>query len=129
MRAIISVSDKNGITDFAKGLSQLGFEVFSTGGTQKALEEAEVPVKSVSGLTGFPEILDGRVKRVEHRDRAIGADGALRPELWNFNRFRSCHKLHFAILLLIERLTQQYKYRYWTVEGGNRWASLRVYDL
>ena len=62
MRAIVSVSDKTGVTDFAKGLSQLGFEVFSTGGTKKALAEAEVPVKSVSEITGFPEILDGRVK-------------------------------------------------------------------
>ncbi len=62
MRAVISVSDKTGVADFAKGLSQLGFEIFSTGGTQKALEEAKVAVKSVSGLTGFPEILDGRVK-------------------------------------------------------------------
>ncbi len=62
MRAIISVFDKAGLPEFAKGLSQLGFEIFSTGGTQKTLEEAKVPVKSVSGLTGFPEILDGRVK-------------------------------------------------------------------
>ncbi len=62
MRAIISVSDKAGVTDFAKDLSNLGFEIFSTGGTKKALEEAQVPVKSVSELTGFPEILDGRVK-------------------------------------------------------------------
>jgi len=62
MRAIISVSDKAGVTDFAQGLSQLGFEVFSTGGTKKALAEAQVPVKSVSEITGFPEILDGRVK-------------------------------------------------------------------
>jgi phosphoribosylaminoimidazolecarboxamide formyltransferase/IMP cyclohydrolase len=62
MRAIISVSDKTGVAEFARGLSRLGFEVFSTGGTQKALEEARVPVKSVSGITGFPEILDGRVK-------------------------------------------------------------------
>ncbi|MBL7124799.1 MAG: bifunctional phosphoribosylaminoimidazolecarboxamide formyltransferase/IMP cyclohydrolase [Dehalococcoidales bacterium] len=62
MRAIISVSDKAGVTDFARDLSQLGFEVFSTGGTKKALAEAQVPVKSVSELTGFPEILDGRVK-------------------------------------------------------------------
>jgi len=62
MRAIISVSDKAGVTDFAKELNQLGFEVFSTGGTKKALAEAQVPVKSVSELTGFPEILDGRVK-------------------------------------------------------------------
>jgi len=62
MRAIVSVSDKTGVTDFAKGLSQSGFEVFSTGGTKKALAEAGVPVKSVSEITGFPEILDGRVK-------------------------------------------------------------------
>jgi phosphoribosylaminoimidazolecarboxamide formyltransferase/IMP cyclohydrolase len=62
MRAIVSVSDKTGVTDFAKGLSQLGFEVFSTGGTKKALAEAKVPVKSVSEITGFPEILNGRVK-------------------------------------------------------------------
>jgi phosphoribosylaminoimidazolecarboxamide formyltransferase/IMP cyclohydrolase len=62
MRAIISVSDKSGVTDFAKGLSQLGFELFSTGGTKKALAGAGVPVKSVSEITGFPEILDGRVK-------------------------------------------------------------------
>jgi len=62
MRAIISVFDKTGLDDFAKGLSQLGFEIFSTGGTKKALSEAEVPVRSISELTGFPEILDGRVK-------------------------------------------------------------------
>jgi len=62
MRAIISVSDKAGVTNFAEGLSRLGFEVFSTGGTKKALAEAGVPVKSVSDITGFPEILDGRVK-------------------------------------------------------------------
>jgi phosphoribosylaminoimidazolecarboxamide formyltransferase/IMP cyclohydrolase len=62
MRAIISVSDKAGVTDFAQKLSQLGFEIFSTGGTKKALAEAGVPVKSVSEITGFPEILDGRVK-------------------------------------------------------------------
>jgi len=62
MRAIISVSDKTGVTEFATGLNKLGFEVFSTGGTKKAISEAGVPVKSVSEITGFPEILDGRVK-------------------------------------------------------------------
>ncbi|MFC1931244.1 bifunctional phosphoribosylaminoimidazolecarboxamide formyltransferase/IMP cyclohydrolase [Chloroflexota bacterium] len=62
MRAVISVSDKAGVTDFAKGLSQLGFEIFSTGGTKKAMMEAGAPVKSISDITGFPEILDGRVK-------------------------------------------------------------------
>ncbi|MCD6452711.1 MAG: bifunctional phosphoribosylaminoimidazolecarboxamide formyltransferase/IMP cyclohydrolase [Dehalococcoidales bacterium] len=62
MRAIISVSDKVGVADFARGLAGLGFEVFSTGGTKKALTEAKVPVKGVSEITGFPEILNGRVK-------------------------------------------------------------------
>ena len=62
MKAIISVSDKTGVVDFARGLAELGFEVYSTGGTHKALAEAGVAVASVSKLTGFPEILDGRVK-------------------------------------------------------------------
>jgi len=62
MRAIISVSDKTGVTDFASGLRGLGFEIFSTGRTQKTLTEAGMPVNSVSDITGFPEILDGRVK-------------------------------------------------------------------
>ena len=62
MRAIVSVSDKTGVADFARELAELGFAVFSTGGTMKALKEAGVPVKGVSDITGFPEILDGRVK-------------------------------------------------------------------
>ena len=62
MRAIISVSNKSGIIDFAKGLRQLNFELFSTGGTKKALQEAGIEAHSISELTGFPEILDGRVK-------------------------------------------------------------------
>jgi phosphoribosylaminoimidazolecarboxamide formyltransferase/IMP cyclohydrolase len=62
MRAIISVSDKTGVVDFAKGLAKLGYEIFSTGNTRKAIGGAGVPVKSVSDITGFPEILDGRVK-------------------------------------------------------------------
>ncbi len=62
MRAIISVSDKSGVVDFARGLKELGIEIFSTGGTKKSLEAAGVKIRSVSELTGFPEILDGRVK-------------------------------------------------------------------
>jgi phosphoribosylaminoimidazolecarboxamide formyltransferase/IMP cyclohydrolase len=62
MRAIISVSNKSGVADFAKGLTELGWEVFSTGGTKKTLQESGVEVHSVSELTGFPEILGGRVK-------------------------------------------------------------------
>ncbi len=61
-RALISVSDKTGITEFASALVELGFEIISTGGTKKALHESGVPVIGVSDVTGFPEILDGRVK-------------------------------------------------------------------
>ncbi|MEH7245357.1 bifunctional phosphoribosylaminoimidazolecarboxamide formyltransferase/IMP cyclohydrolase [Neobacillus niacini] len=61
-RALISVSDKNGISDFAKELVSLGFEIISTGGTKKALQEQGIPVLGVSDVTGFPEILEGRVK-------------------------------------------------------------------
>ncbi|MEW9110982.1 MAG: bifunctional phosphoribosylaminoimidazolecarboxamide formyltransferase/IMP cyclohydrolase [Cytobacillus gottheilii] len=61
-RALISVSDKSGIAEFAKSLHELGFEILSTGGTKKALEEQGIPVISVSEVTGFPEILEGRVK-------------------------------------------------------------------
>jgi phosphoribosylaminoimidazolecarboxamide formyltransferase/IMP cyclohydrolase len=62
VRAIISVSDKSGVVDFARGLKELGIEIFSTGGTKKSLEAAGVKIHSISELTGFPEILDGRVK-------------------------------------------------------------------
>jgi phosphoribosylaminoimidazolecarboxamide formyltransferase / IMP cyclohydrolase len=61
-RALISVSDKNGISDFAKELVSLGFEIISTGGTKKTLQEQGIPVLGVSDVTGFPEILEGRVK-------------------------------------------------------------------
>jgi phosphoribosylaminoimidazolecarboxamide formyltransferase / IMP cyclohydrolase len=60
--ALLSVSDKTGLVDFARGLVEAGFTIISTGGTKKALADAGVPVKSVSEITGFPEILDGRVK-------------------------------------------------------------------
>ncbi|PLR99205.1 bifunctional phosphoribosylaminoimidazolecarboxamide formyltransferase/IMP cyclohydrolase [Bacillus sp. T33-2] len=61
-RALISVSDKAGIVDFAKELAELGFEIISTGGTKKALQDGGVPVIGISDVTGFPEILEGRVK-------------------------------------------------------------------
>ena len=61
-RALISVSDKTGIVDFAKELSKLGFEIISTGGTKKVLDEAKIKTISIEDVTGFPEILDGRVK-------------------------------------------------------------------
>ncbi len=61
-RAILSVTDKAGLQDFARKLHQLGVELISTGGTAKLLRDAGVPVKDISELTGFPEMLDGRVK-------------------------------------------------------------------
>lgn len=61
-RALISVSNKKGIVPFAKGLAALGVEILSTGGTAKLLREHNVPVSDVSDFTGFPEMLDGRVK-------------------------------------------------------------------
>lgn len=61
-RALISVSDKTGIVDFAKRLQKLGFEILSTGGTAKSLRDAKIKVTDVSDYTGFPEIMDGRVK-------------------------------------------------------------------
>ncbi len=61
-RALLSVSDKTGIVEFAQALVARGAEILSTGGTAKALREAAVPVRDVSEHTGFPEILDGRVK-------------------------------------------------------------------
>lgn len=61
-RALISVSNKSGVVDFARELHSLGFEILSTGGTKRALEEADIPVTGISEVTGFPEILGGRVK-------------------------------------------------------------------
>ena len=62
MRALISVSDKTGVVEFAKGLRTLGWEVIATGGTMKLLADSGVEVINISDVTGFPEICDGRVK-------------------------------------------------------------------
>ena len=67
MRAILSVYDKTGVAEFARGLHELGWELFSTGNTQRVIAEAGVPVGSVAEMTGSPEILDGRVKTLHPR--------------------------------------------------------------
>ncbi len=69
-RALLSVSDKSGLADFAGGLVALGFELVSTGGTARTLREAGLPVTDVSAVTGFPEMLDGRVKTLHPRIHA-----------------------------------------------------------
>src|SRR6201987_3811785 len=61
-RALLSVSDKSGLIDFARVLAGHGVELISTGGTARAIAEAGLKVKDVSELTGFPEMMDGRVK-------------------------------------------------------------------
>ena len=61
-RALISLTDKSGVGEFARELAALGIEILSTGGTAKKIREAGVPVMDVSEFTGFPEMLDGRVK-------------------------------------------------------------------
>ncbi len=66
-RALLSVSEKTGIVEFAQGLVELGVEIVSTGGTARALSEAAVPVRAVEDFTGFPEMMDGRVKTLHPR--------------------------------------------------------------
>jgi phosphoribosylaminoimidazolecarboxamide formyltransferase / IMP cyclohydrolase len=66
-RALISVSNKKGVVEFAKALHAMGIEILSTGGTAKSLRDAGVPVKEVSEHTGSPEMLDGRVKTLHPR--------------------------------------------------------------
>src|SRR5262245_30828987 len=61
-RAIISVSDKTGLIEFARGLVAAGVEIFASGGSRRHLEDAGIPVREVAAYTGFPEMMDGRIK-------------------------------------------------------------------
>ena len=89
-RALISVSDKSGVVDFCRELHQLGIELLSTGGTAKTLKEHHIPVTEVSDYTGFPEMMDGRVKTLHPKvhggilgrrgiDDAVMAANAIKP--------------------------------------------------
>lgn len=69
-RALISVSDKQGIVEFARGLNKLGYHIISTGGTARTIMEAGIEVSTVSEITGFPEILEGRVKTLHPKIHA-----------------------------------------------------------
>jgi phosphoribosylaminoimidazolecarboxamide formyltransferase/IMP cyclohydrolase len=75
-RAIISVTDKSGVATFAKALAQMGVEILSTGGTAKTLRDNGISVKDISEYTGFPEMLDGRVKTLHPK-----STGALRAKV------------------------------------------------
>src|SRR3712207_2893922 len=66
-RALLTVSDKRGLVDFARGLADLGLEIVSTGGTAQELAEAGLSPRAIEDYTGFPEILDGRVKTLNPR--------------------------------------------------------------
>src|SRR5262252_9202694 len=66
-RVLISVTDKTGVIDFARDLHSLGAEIISTGGTARMIRESGVPVRDVAEVTGFPEMLDGRVKTLHPR--------------------------------------------------------------
>ena len=66
-QALISVSDKTGLTELVKGLEKYEINLISTGGTYNYIKEAGVPVRYISEVTGFPEILDGRVKTLHPR--------------------------------------------------------------
>ncbi len=89
-RALVSVSDKSGIVDFCRELSQLGIEILSTGGTAKTLADNHIPATEVSDYTGFPEMMDGRVKTLHPKvhggilgrrgvDDAVMAENGIKP--------------------------------------------------
>jgi phosphoribosylaminoimidazolecarboxamide formyltransferase/IMP cyclohydrolase len=117
-RAILSVTDKTGLTGFARKLSALGVELISTGGTAKQLRDAGIAVKDISELTGFPEMLDGRVKtlhpkvhggilhrREDQAHRAAVAEHGIQPidmvvvNLYAFEKTASKPGVHFEELI------------------------------
>jgi phosphoribosylaminoimidazolecarboxamide formyltransferase/IMP cyclohydrolase len=117
-RAILSVTDKTGLVDFARKLNQLGVELISTGGTAKLLRDSGITVKDISDLTGFPEMLDGRVKTLHpkvhggilHRrenatHRAAVAEHGIQPidmvvvNLYAFEKTAAKPGVHFEELI------------------------------
>src|ERR1700734_3684850 len=80
MRVLISVTDKTGVSELARGLSSLGADLISTGGTARLLRESGIPVKDVSEVTGFPEMLDGRVKTMHPKITGAILAARAKPE-------------------------------------------------
>ena len=77
-RALLSVSDKTGIVELGRGLAARGYELVSTGGTARALTEAGLAVTGVSDLTGFPEMMDGRLKTLHPALHGARSEGGQR---------------------------------------------------
>jgi phosphoribosylaminoimidazolecarboxamide formyltransferase/IMP cyclohydrolase len=98
MRALVSVSDKTGVVEFCQGLIELGFEIISTGGTAKALKEKGIKTLDISEVTGFPEMLDGRVKTLH--PKIHGGLLALRD---NPEHVKTCqaHQIDFIDLVVV----------------------------
>src|SRR5436190_8756144 len=97
-RALLSVSDKTGIVEFARGLAQLGIEIISTGGTFRELAGAGVPVRSISELTGFPEIMDGRIKTLH--PKLYAGMLAIRDDLGHLQQADE-HEVEFVDLVCV----------------------------
>lgn len=95
-RALVSVSDKRGIVDFVRGLRELDYEIISTGGTRRALQEAGIDTISISDVTGFPEIMDGRVKTLHPK-----VHGALLGVRGNERHMAQLKELDIALIDLV----------------------------
>ena len=89
-RALISVSDKSGLMDFARFLQDCGVEILSTGGTAQAMRDADISVIEIGDHTGFPEILDGRVKTLH--PKVHGGILGKRSERLIWRRWRARHR-------------------------------------
>jgi len=92
-RAVVSVTNKEGIVEFAKFLSEQGAEIISTGGTAKLLRENGISVTEVSDYTGFPEMLDGRVKTLHPK-----IHGGILAQLDNKKTPRKCESMKLSPL-------------------------------
>ena len=97
-RALISVYDKTGVVDFAKGLTELGVEILATGSTSKLLTSQGIRVREVADFTGFPEMLDGRVKTLH--PRIAGGVLAIRSNPDHMRQIAE-HQLHLIDLVCV----------------------------
>ena len=122
LRALISVSDKTGLVEFAQSLSEFGVEIISTGGSAKTLQEADVPVTEIDDVTGFPEIMDGRVKTLH--PKVHGGLLAVRDNT-NHQKAMADHGIE-AIDLLVVNL---YPFEDTVESGGNFAASIENIDI